>query len=421
MNGSISRGFSGLAVVCILAACGARTGASTSSESSESEANTEEGEAESESESESGGDLCPDAALVYGSVCFTPYPEPGGGRFPAQLDDEPGDELITFDNDLLAVHKWTGDGFAKVGEAPTPAISPTKGKYVAVGEFDAEPGRDVIAVNGGQWATLYHVSDGELEQQWTTTFDGPFPSPDSLSFAIPIGPDGDGRWRLIGRLDDSKDPGPGLRLLSIWEVDGTQLVEERLEVDNGACALNWCSGGDFNGDGRADAVCLLDDVCNDVPDEDRQTHVLVLAQEDGSVAVSLHPLGVEVSAPFAVGDINGDGRDDLVDGARYRLGMANGLGPVEPGVELPDPPNLRWRRVSVGDVTGDGVDDVLLGEGQDGLLLQHLGGQVLLDSIALGAGGSFPVGPSPAADFNGDEISDPWIADGDVLISEVQP
>lgn len=410
-------------MLLVLSGCRTRTGVGDSGGSSESQSESAESE-ESESESETGEDVCPDAALVYGAVCFTPFPAPGNGRWPLELDGEPGDELLMLEDDVVAVHKWNGSGFTKLGESPTPESEPNPSLYVAAGEFDDTPGQDLVVVASGEWVTLHHMAEGVPEAVDTTVLTGSANGPRGLAFATAIGPDDNGRWRLVGHYHDAEpDPPTNQDRIGIWEVSGTKLVDQRLDLDTDACELNWCRGGDFNGDGRRDAVCLLDDVCSDgVPTEEQQTYALVLAQGDGSVSVSLHAVGEPTRSPF-VGDIDGDGADDLVSGPVYWLGGADGFQPRASALQVPEPPGPFWYTAAVGDLTGNQTAGVVLAgnaAGSDGLILEELVGGVdvfefSIDPLLL------PISYSPPPDLNADGIMDLPLGSGEILVSERQP
>lgn len=401
------------AVCLLLAGCNRRPGSDDTA--GESSGNTTE-------ESESGGDGCDGAALEYRKVCFHPQPTPASAvQHGFEIDGEPGDEIVDVGVGTVEIHKWEASGFMKLGEADAPNETPIIAEVV-VGEFDSTPGTDLVVADPGKWARLYHLgSQGELTGMATTELTGPSTSAQGLSNAVAIGPDGEGRWRIVGHFDDSDgfDNGFGIDRLAVWGVNDGSLVDTRIDLPTDACELESCTGGDFNGDGRQDAVCTLLDECNgDVEPDSATIHVLLLATEDGGVDVSVHPANVAIEGPSLSGDVNADARDDLIGKDWIRLGTQDGFGGVQT-FSLPAPPTLAWRIAFFGDVDGDSDGELLLREGATGLVLHELGPAPTIEQVQL-AGAEFSAARG-RFDFNGDSVTDILARDNLVLISEVQP
>lgn len=367
------------------------------------------------------GDPCEGAALEYANVCFFPHSVAAMGyEHPLELDGEPGHELVGLEDGKVSVHKWNGSGFDLVGDAETPpkVSSPLR---VVSGEFDDEPGLDLIVSETGEWATLYHLdSAGRPTLVHTTSFSVP-ETTHPFEASVAVGPDAQGRWRVVAHFNDVGEWAARDRL-ALWEVQGTTLVDERLDLPTDACELGGCIAGDFNGDGRQDAVCTILDYCSDPSAETEIIHVVLLAQADGSVTVDAYPTSVGPGSMME-GDLNGDAMADLVGRVELIYRLADGGGGLEPGVvgELPPAPDIRWRAVSLGDVDGDTDGELVLGERNDMLVVQDYLGDATtherrtVEQFEFGASVGRPV------DVNGDGVVELPVLGDVLLVSEIVP
>ncbi|MFI0819705.1 FG-GAP-like repeat-containing protein [Streptomyces sp. NPDC021098] len=137
----------------------------------------------------------------------------------------------------------------------------------------------------------------------------------------------------------------------------------------GGAGVEHLSSGDINGDGYADLVTVA---YQDDPADEGTLGVL----PGSSGGLKSTPLGEDVPLPFAsyravVGDINGDGKDDVLtdtgftdgpDDARLRTypGTAAGLDTANPVVWKGKPQNGIASRLT--DINGDGHDDLVIGD-----------------------------------------------------------
>ncbi|WP_373294312.1 FG-GAP-like repeat-containing protein, partial [Lentzea pudingi] len=115
--------------------------------------------------------------------------------------------------------------------------------------------------------------------------------------------------------------------------------------------------GDFNGDGRDDVVVFTQNADSDV-------HVALSTGTGFGPASRWHDFFAPPGEKPAVGDVNGDGRDDIIvftggsaADVYVALSTGSGFGPAmkwhdffAPGDEFP----------AVGDVNGDGRDDLIV-------------------------------------------------------------
>jgi hypothetical protein len=207
---------------------------------------------------------------------------------------------------------------------------------------------------------------------------------------------------------------------------------------------NVSAAGDINGDGRADLV--LGARLADTPGLDQGAAYVVFGKSSGT-AVRLDTLGSEGFritgeaaddeagwAVAGVGDVNGDGRDDVAIGSRFNDSGALNAGSVHVvfGRSATTEVNLAalgtggfqilgetanastgYSIAAAGDVNGDGLDDILLGaRGANGGGSNSGGAYVVFGRAAttdlalatLGAGGVEIMGEL-AGDFAGTSVA----------------
>jgi hypothetical protein len=402
----------------ILVGCNGRPVAMETSDDSNATTSADSGD----TGTDTSADTCEGAALEYHGVCFFPHSvEAMGHDHPLDLDGEPGHELVGVDDGKVSVHKWNGDGFDLVGEADLPGeVASPANTGVVAGEFDDEPGLDLIIAESGEWAALCHLTENDAPGFVAATV---IAGGSGLSGPIAVGPDGNGRWRVVAHYDNGEEY-VGSQPLGLWEVESGALVSERLELPTEACSFQGCAGADFNGDGRQDAVCTLEDVCPNDPPEQDIVHVVLLAQGDGSVAAMAYPTAI--GGRGEPNDLDADGDLDLLGkwgGNRlwYRPGVGSGLGDSAL-LDLIEPAASSWNLVSIGDLDGDSDIEVIFGAQRTVLVFENVltaPDEQLLevndDNLEF-----LPRAAKPL-DVNGDGVPDLPMAPSALLISEVEP
>jgi hypothetical protein len=117
--------------------------------------------------------------------------------------------------------------------------------------------------------------------------------------------------------------------------------------------------GDFNGDGKADVAVSYSDIVG----EGSGAKVL-LGNGDGTLKPAINSISGRFSFAFTtVGDFNGDGIADLIEGTYVFLGNGDGTfrfeGSIGSDIQYPGPS-------VVGDFNGGGKADVAIGYGPNG-------------------------------------------------------
>jgi hypothetical protein len=235
---------------------------------------------------------------------------------------------------------------------------------------------------------------------WAVSLDsGLFPSqvfvyrPDgSLAMSVtPFGPGYHGGVR-IARGDINGDgvadlitvTGPGVESrIRVWDGRTAALI---VDVDPfpGYLGGLWVAAGDVNGDGLADIVVGAD--------EGTEPHVKVFSGNGQALLASFYAYspGFVGGVRVAVGDVNGDGYDDIVTapgfGAGPHVAVFDGksiaAGAVTDPARLADfyifsPDMTAGINIAVGDINGDGYADIIAGPSFGPAHLRIISGQAL--------------------------------------------
>jgi hypothetical protein len=298
--------------------------------------------------------------LGNGDGSFQPavsYPSAAGAMFVA-VGDFNGDgkpdlavtttSPTTFMSSLL-IFLGNGDGSFQAPRS-TPVMS---GAFIVVGDFNKDGKLDLVV--SGQ--VMLGNGDGTFRASSVTV----------TPFILAADMNGDGNLDMVGA-------GPnGSVSVQLGKGDGTFQAAVNYPIGK----VGLVAVGDFNGDGKPDVVAISDPTVG--------TIAVLLNNGDGTlqpaVKYSVVPQGVFA---VAVGDFNGDGAMDLgIASATSTVGavtvlLGNGDGTFRDALNYGGGTPTR---LTVGDVNGDGKPDLVTNGGPDSVT-------VLLNTYVPGSGGS---------------------------------
>ncbi len=297
--------------------------------------------------------------------------------------------------------------FVQLGRADGSLASPERvatplgcwPEALVIGDVNGDGRNDVVVGGNGCGAQVFHQTPG-----------GGLTAGEYLNRA------GTGRLRLADLNGDGR-----LDLLSaagdVWRQDAAGLLVAHPTAGLAGLDARDIEVGDVNGDGRPDVVAL---VYTGVPG--RQIAVR-LQQANGSFDTRTYLAngsGLGGNA-IAIGDLNGDGRKDLVVttggntpttiGVYYQSGDGT-LGPVTPFASYDIPYAVR-----VADIDNDGRDDVVVshdGWSQVGLYRQQADGTLAAEAL-FGVSSTTVINGMAVGDLNRDGLADIAIV-GELLL-----
>lgn len=194
----------------------------------------------------------------------------------------------------------------------------------------------------------------------------------------------------------------GLLALHASSFNGEVWVLEQDFPPPGCGSNNASVQGDYTGDGRNDAVFISAlGPCDAVPDLETPAPLLLFsASSDSEVSVSEHPTGPTLDR-LSVGDINGDGVDDLLAWRRGHNEAVMLLGAVvDPLSERQELSVPDGEFIGLADFDGDGRDDVLFWQDSQVFALTNGDAEAAISMFASASANL------TFLDFNGDGIDD---------------
>ena len=179
-------------------------------------------------------------------------------------------------------------------------------------------------------------------------------------------------------------------------------------------AANYASGGDnaesvavadVNGDGIPDLL-VANECAGDCEFDERGAVGVLLGNGDGTFQAAVsYDTGGFLANSVAVGDVNGDGKPDLVVANQNSVGvlLGNGDGTFQPALSY----GSGGLSVAVADVNGDGKPDLVVAGCGGVCILLGNGDGTFKPAVSYNSGGSIAV---TVADVNGDGKPDLLVA-----------
>jgi hypothetical protein len=266
------------------------------------------------------------------------------------------DEIITAPGKgaFTELRVFDGTTFQQVGSAlPFKAAAWWNGAFVATGDTNGDGRAEIVDGLDGGCCTTVNVVDPSTGAQ-TSSF---FPYGNGFEAGTQVATadlNGDGKAEIL-------TVPPGSSTVSAFGPDGGDPFRTYHAFPDGVTSGITIAAGDVAGDAHPELVAAANTAAG--------IQVNVIDTQSGKTVASLFPYGAAaVATPqVAVGDVNGDGRADIVvlaqltDGTEVKIMDADGrqLGSffvLEPGI-------VPGASLAVGDLDGDGKAEIVIGGG----------------------------------------------------------
>ena len=371
-----------------------------------------------------GSSLLAPSVAASGGGLFQPYVAIPTGSWPeaVAIGDVNGDGLndvvmatsFYFDpaNDNM-LHVWTQN---PDGTLATRVKYPIGGRpqSVAIGDVNGDGRNDVVVANGAGIGVFTQNADGTLAPMIF------YPTHDSFKVRV-ADLNNDGLLDIVGI-----GWGTNTATVFIQNADGTLAAPVTYSVPHGG----WddLEVGDVNNDGLTDVIVMSG--------QGFLPNISILYQKPDGTLGDLTSLSVgsqELTHGIGVGDVNGDGLNDIVASyggnrpssfiASFLQNASGGMEPPMsyPSYDIPEP-------VRVADVNGDGRPDVVVAHGgwnALGVYLQQVDGTLAPEELyPIPYASDYNTHGIAVGDINGDGANDVVIADynhGLVILYSIPP
>lgn len=333
------------------------------------------------------------------NLFFSPPTYPGGGLIlTADFNQDGKADLVSGDGTVML---GNGDGTFRT-TTPWTATAPSGARLLAAADFNGDGKPDLLVSSSSSLCVLPGNGDG--------TFQTPVCTAVGIDLGTVVVRDvnGDGKADVLGLS--------GALFVFLGKGDGTFAPAVTYSVANSAAIL---ATGDFNGDGKLDVV-----VANAAPNNTASgTASVFLGNGDGTFRAPITSIGANFPQAIVAGDVNGDGKVDLIIGNQ---GLIEGgtdqtfimLGNGDGTFQTPGSPLPAMGTLALVDLNGDGKLDVVIGNSPfvEMFLGNGDGTFTLKDSYLaqIPEGNNDPLW-MVTADFNGDNKPDVAIAN-EILI-----
>ncbi len=292
---------------------------------------------------------------------------------------------------------------------------------IAVADVNGDGKPDLVVANycvsstncsNGVISVLLGNGDGTFQAAQTFSSGGQY----ALSLAV-ADVNGDGKPDLVVANQCNTNCTSGIVGVLLGNGDGT--FQTAQTYSSGAQYGRSVAVGDVNGDGKVDVL-----VTNECGSDCSTGGVgVLLGNGDGTFQpAQINSSGGYSAESIAIGDVNGDGKPDLVvsnycgsnvncatGGVSILLGNADGT--FQAAQVTLTPANFSQGQIALSDFNGDGNLDIAIGNGS--VLLLGNGDGTFQTPLSLGAGGA----GTAIGDFNGDGKPDLAVGGVDVLLN----